>query len=398
MFKRLTPGAIDWKAAASALDDCFGPKDVELRTAFVPYRIRPLGAHLDHQGGKVLSQCTSFGVTGYWRRNGLNRVRVSSHGFGQADIDLNADLVSEADGFDYLRGTLAQFRANEYPLIGIDLLVDGALTACGLSSSAAITLLYQELLCQSMRVSLEAEQRIDWAVACENHFIGVQSGVGDQTPMLFAGDGESVLYDCRLREAKRIVPKDPWRFLVINSGQTAALSGSSSFNDRVAESIEAAREIASLLKRPLEGARLGDFSDAEWSDLTSRLSATAQRRSAHFFTEMTRVHAGEKALLAGDPVRFGALMNASCQSSIDQYETGTNLLIELVRHLQAIDGVYGARFSGAGTRGCVVALIEDDADRHILNDLAGRVSPDIREYADQQWAFTTSAHAGLKVS
>jgi len=166
----------------------------------------------------------------------------------------------------------------------------------------------------------------------------------------------------------------------------------------VAESIEAAREIASLLKRPLEAARLGDFSDAEWSALTPRLSATAQRRSAHFFTEMTRVHAGEKALLAGDPVRFGALMNASCQSSIDQYETGTNLLIELVRHLQAIDGVYGARFSGAGTRGCVVALIEDDADRHILNDLAGRVSPDIREYADQQWAFTTSAHAGLKVS
>ena len=398
MFKRVTPRTIEPKAAASHLNDCFGSNDSELGVAFVPYRIRPLGAHLDHQGGKVLSQCTSFGVTGYWRRNGLNRVRVSSHGFGQADIDLNADLVSEADGFDYLRGTLAQFRANEYPLIGIDLLVDGALTACGLSSSAAITLLYQELLCQSMRVSLEAEQRIDWAVACENHFIGVQSGVGDQTPMLFAGDGESVLYDCRLREAKRIVPKDPWRFLVINSGQSAALSGSSSFNDRVAESIEAAREIASLLKRPLEGARLGDFSDAEWSALTPRLSATAQRRSAHFFTEMTRVHAGENALLAGDPVRFGALMNASCQSSIDQYETGTNLLIELVRHLQAIDGVYGARFSGAGTRGCVVALIEDDADRHILNDLAGRVSPDIREYADQQWAFTTSAHAGLKVS
>ena len=263
MFKRLTPSIIDWKAAASALDDCFGPRDLELRTAFVPYRIRPLGAHLDHQGGKVLSQCTSFGVTGYWRRNGLNRVRVLSQGFGQADIDLNADLVSKADGFDYLRGTLAQFQANQYPLVGIDLLVDGSLTACGLSSSAAITLLYQELLCQSMRVSLEAEQRIDWAVACENYFIGVQSGVGDQTPMLFAGDGESVLYDCRLREAKRIVPKDPWRFLVINSGQSAALSGSSSFNDRVAESIEAAREMASLLKRPLEGARLGDFSDAD---------------------------------------------------------------------------------------------------------------------------------------
>lgn len=398
MFKRLTPNTIGWRAAASALDDCFGPKDVELRTAFVPYRIRPLGAHLDHQGGKVLSQCTSFGVTGYWRRNGLDRVRVLSHGFGQADIDLNAEPVPKADGFDYLRGTLAQFRVNQYPLIGIDLLVDGALTACGLSSSAAITLLYQELLCQSMRVSLEAEQRIDWAVACENHFIGVQSGVGDQTPMLFAGEGESVLYDCRLREAKRIVPKDPWQFLVINSGQSAALSGSSSFNDRVAESIEAAEEIASILARPSEGARLSDFTQAEWSAITPRLSATAQRRSAHFFTEMMRIHAGETALLAGDPVRFGALMNASCQSSIDLYETGTNLLIELVRHLQTIDGVYGARFSGAGTRGCVVALIEDDADRHILNDLEGRVSPDIREYANQQWAFTTSAQAGLKVS
>ena len=226
-----------------------------------------------------------------------------------------------------------------------------------------------------MRVSLEAEQRIDWAVACENHFIGVQSGVGDQTPMLFAGDGESVLYDCRLRQAKRIVPKDQWRFLVINSGQSAALSASSSFNDRVAESFEAASEMALLLKRLSERARLSDFSDAEWNALTPRLSATAQRRSAHFFTEMTRVLAGEKALLAGDSVRFGALMNASCQSSIDQYETGTNLLIELVRHLQAIDGVFGARFSGSGTRGCVVALIEDVADRHILNDLEAGYHP-----------------------
>ena len=71
---------------------------------------------------------------------------------------------------------------------------------------------------------------------------------------------------------------------------------------------------------------------------------------------MTRVHAGETALFAGDPVRFGALMNASCQSSIDQYETGTNLLIELVRHLQAIDGVYGARFSGPGREAASLRL------------------------------------------
>ena len=53
MFKRLTPRTIEQKAAACHLNDCFGPNDAELSTAFVPYRIRPLGAHLDHQGGKV---------------------------------------------------------------------------------------------------------------------------------------------------------------------------------------------------------------------------------------------------------------------------------------------------------------------------------------------------------
>ena len=132
-----------------------------------------------------------------------------SHGFGQADIDLNAEPVPKADGFDYLRGTLAQFRANQYPLIGIDLLVNGALTACGLSSSAAITRPLSRIALPKYARFAQPEQRIDWAVACENHFIGVQSGVGDQTPMLFAGEGESVLYDCRSRRAKRIVPKDP---------------------------------------------------------------------------------------------------------------------------------------------------------------------------------------------
>ena len=88
-------------------------------------------------------------------------------------------------------------------------------------------------------------------------------------------------------------------------------------------------------------------------------------------------------------------MNASCQSSVLNYETGTAALIELVGLLQSQQGVFGARFSGAGTRGCVVALIEPREVGAILNELPSRYSEALARLASQQWAFITQTHRGL---
>ena len=83
--------------------------------------------------------------------------------------------------------------------------------------------------------------------------------------------------------------------------------------------------------------------------------------AAHFFAERARVARGIEAWVAGDIEAFGRLMTASGRSSIDNYECGSPPLIDLYQTLVDTPGVYGARFSGAGFRGCCVALVAAEA-------------------------------------
>jgi galactokinase len=89
-----------------------------------------------------------------------------------------------------------------------------------------------------------------------------------------------------------------------------------------------------------------------------RLPENLRKRATHFFTEVERVHAGAKAWYEANLEVFGQLMNESCESSIKNYESGSDILIELHELVSGMDGVYGSRFSGGGYGGCVVALVQ----------------------------------------
>ena len=80
---------------------------------------------------------------------------------------------------------------------------------------------------------------------------------------------------------------------------------------------------------------------------------------------------GRQAWEDADALRFGQLMNQSCQSSIRNYESGSEVLIRLHEIISATSGVYGSRFSGGGYGGCVVALAKPD--------LAGSACAEITE-------------------
>jgi galactokinase len=91
------------------------------------------------------------------------------------------------------------------------------------------------------------------------------------------------------------------------------------------------------------------------------LPAALKKRAAHYFGEMQRVSEGVAAWRARDIKQFGALITQSGQSSIENYECGSPQLITLYEILRETSGVYGARFSGAGFRGCCIALIDPAA-------------------------------------
>src|SRR5262249_11292968 len=114
----------------------------------------------------------------------------------------------------------------------------------------------------------------------------------------------------------------------------------------------------------------------EYDRHRNRLRDAPARRAAHVFSEIERVARGVDAWRAGDLDGFGTLMSASGQSSIVNYESGSPPLIALYRILIETDGVVGARFSGAGFRGCCVALVRPEQ--------ASRVEAEVlRRYRDR---------------
>jgi galacturonokinase len=105
-------------------------------------------------------------------------------------------------------------------------------------------------------------------------------------------------------------------------------------------------------------------------------------RAEHFFSEMRRVEHGIQAWAAGDLPRFGTLVSESGRSSIDNYECGSPPLIDLYDILNETPGVLGARFSGAGFRGCCIAIAEHDKADAAAEVVREKYAERHLEYAD----------------
>jgi galactokinase len=178
--------------------------------------------------------------------------------------------------------------------------------------------------------------------------------------------------DCRtgLHESIPAAPGAPrFQIVLAFSGSRQALLGTD-YNRRVGECSEAARTLLAAAGRGNGRGVLGDVVAAEYAAFGGRLHGAPARRAAHYFSEVDRVARGVAAWRGGDLTAFGALMTESGESSIRNYECGSPPLIDLYRVLAAAPGVYGARFSGAGFRGCCVALVEPDA----VDDVTRRVA------------------------
>jgi galacturonokinase len=148
-------------------------------------------------------------------------------------------------------------------------------------------------------------------------------------------------------------PSPAFVWIIAYSGVSRELT-KSGFNVRVEE----CKQTASLLK---EGAHvLSDVPRELYEDRKMLLHKNLRKRAEHFYTEVERVHLGASAWEDFNLERFGQLMNQSCASSINNYESGSKILIELHELVSSTTGIYGSRFSGGGYGGCVVALAQSD--------------------------------------
>lgn len=356
--------------------------------AFCPYRVCPIGAHVDHQYGKVTGLAIDKGIHIAYcpKLNGVvELVSIQFDKRAQWHVRSVAE-TSQGDWADYLRGATLEL-GRRYPLVtGISGVIDGSLPIGGLSSSAAVTLSFLSALCSVNHLHLEPHEMIEIAMYAENQYVGVSSGKLDQSCEIFSRARELLYLDTQNDNFELIKSPDamkPWKIAVFFSGVERNLSGSK-FNMRVDE----ARSAAYALKA-FSGMEYGKYPETHLREVPyevfeqykDRLPESWRLRAQHYYTEQQRVEAGAEAWRNGDIEEYGRLSTLSGRSSIDNWQTGSPELKALYEIFINLDGVYGGRFSGAGFKGCCMALIDPAFEESIAAKVEEeylKMFPDLR--------------------
>ncbi len=340
--------------------------------AFCPYRICPLGAHSDHQLGKITGMAINAGVHIAYgaKQNGI--VELSSLQF-EKRAQWHVGSVPEAkqnDWADYLRGATKALD-DKYPLrVGLSGVIEGSLPIGGLSSSAAVIIAFLKALCSVNNIRLSEQEIIQTALIAENKYVGVSCGKLDQSCEVYSRKNHLLYMDLK-DDTYELIPTPsgmkPYKIAIFFSGIERTLAGSA-FNMRVDECRSAAyalKAYAGMDYGKFGETYLRDVPRAIYEEYKSRLPEPWRRRAEHWYTEFDRVQRGAKAWRAGDIEEFGRLSFESGHSSIYNWETGSPELKTLYEIMTHTDGIYGGRFSGAGFKGCCMALIDPSFEEHI---------------------------------
>ncbi len=341
----------------------YGVENAAVRLVFAPYRICPLGAHIDHQLGPVSAMAMDRGVRLAYAPAADREVRLSSLEY-PSEIRFPLDRPGppqSGDWGNYVRGAAHALRqagpALEHGLCGV---LTGPWSEGGLSSSAAVGVACLLALEECNGLSVTADQNIRLDLAIENEYLGLHNGILDQSGILLSRKGHLTLMDCATGK-HRLIPSGPgtppWSILLAFSGLQRALAGTD-YTRRVAECGEAARILLAAAGRTEATPRLAHVVEDEYEAHGELLPEPLNRRAAHYFSEAARVRAGVAAWQRGDLGEFGRLMTASGESSVRNYECGCPPLTDLYGIMARCPGIYGARFSGAGFRGCCIGLAD----------------------------------------
>jgi len=341
-------------------------------TAFTPYRVCPVGAHSDHQLGLVTGFAINCGINLAFgpKENGV--IEIQSLQFEKrAQWHVNATPETpQNDWADHLRGATIALN-KRYPLRrGLCAVIDGMLPIGGLSSSAAVIITFLSALCKINGISLNPQELITISKEAENDYVGISCGKLDQACEIYCKK-DHLLYMDMLDDNYELIPRHPdmkpFKIAIFFSGIERTLVGSA-FNMRVHECKSAAYAL-----KAYEGMEYDKFEDAYLRDIPhevyikhkDKLPENWRKRTEHWYTEYERVQKSVEAWRNGDIEEFGRLSFESGKSSICNWETGSPELITLYEIMLRTPGIYGGRFSGAGFKGCCMALIDPEYEESI---------------------------------
>jgi len=332
-------------------------------TAFAPGRVNLLGEHTDYNGGLVLPMPLQFGTAvaiGTGPEPG--RVEAASAAF---DGTASRALTDAARGewSDYVIGPLGLLLSGRTPEIGVRVMITTDMpVGSGLSSSAALEVATLRAACALLDIDMSPVEIAKLARRAENEFVGVPCGIMDQYSVSVGAAGTAVFLDTRHLVSKVAPLPDTHDFVIIHSGVGHKLSDDG-YPQRVRECAQACEILGVQM-----------LSDLGMDDLgrVSALPAPLDGRARHIVTENDRVRRAVDALAAGETALFAQMVIESHISQRDDYTVSVPEVDALVQG--ALDaGADGARLTGGGFGGSVVALVHKDRTAHFCKDVIGRV-------------------------
>lgn len=356
---------------------------------FSPYRVCPLGAHVDHQHGLVTGFAIDKGVDLWFTPSEDGRVHLESMTFeGVVDFDVTqGTLVKEKHWGDYARGAKYALKKRFALRYGIEGVIKGSLPVGGLSSSAAVLIAYVMAFAKANNIELEPMEVVKIASEAEREYIGLNNGILDQACIALGKKDGLLFLDCDSNEY-RIIKRNPnmpdFEIGIFFSGLTRSLVNSD-YNLRVYECKTAAWNVLAYTDQPLktfDKTFLRDIPKATFEKCRIAMPARFARRAEHFYSEYRRVRQGVTAWESGNLKLFGKLSFDSCESSIHNYECGSPELIAIYDIMKTLPGVYGGRFSGAGFKGACVAIVDPKCKEDIERELTKRYLEQFPEYEE----------------
>jgi len=315
-----------------------------------PGRVNLIGEHTDYNDGFVLPLAIDLECVVRARPRDDGAVRaVSANAEGEVEAGLEGP-----DWGRYVSAVAAVLDERGRPAIGADLEIDSTVpVGAGLSSSAALEVAVALALCDVASFTLPPLELARSCREAEQRASGVPCGIMDQLASISGRAGCALLIDCRSLEVEPIPLPDGVAVVVVHSGLPRVVADSA-YAERRAE----CERVAATLGLPaLRDATLEQVAD--------------EPRARYVVSENARVLAAAEALRAGDVDALGPLLSTSHAGLRDDFEVSTPELDLLVAELERA-GALGARLTGAGFGGCVVALASADDAPRVSSEAAGR--------------------------
>jgi len=316
-------------------------------SGFTPGRVNLIGEHIDYNGGRVLPTALDLGVSLALALRTDGQVRISSDKFDDMAV---RDLSETKSGHwsDYIIGALQLAHKEGFGPKGVDLCVSTNLPfGAGISSSAAVTVGVLKAVRDLSDAPLTDTDLAVLARRVENDYIGMPCGIMDQMAVAIARPGQALFLNTHTLDFDLVDLPKTHHMAVIHSGVFRQLNeGRYKIRKEECDAVKAKagrEDICKMNDAELEACR--DLPDALF------------RRARHCVTEHRRTVAAAAALRDGDIAHLGVLMNESHISMRDDFEMSVPAVDALVADAQKM-GATGARLTGGGFGGCIVACVE----------------------------------------